>query len=143
VYRKGESGDQSAVGVTRGSGLFRRVLHRGHRLLRPFRFDHRLVDVPAVGDGDAPVGHRAFGVEGGGPLEGANRLVVVEREQERHPLVEIRLRVGVLGGDLAGVFAEAVELRFGSGFRFRRLADGPPVARRGDEESRDERLTDA
>ncbi len=94
-----------------GLGLQRlRLLQR-----RPGRRDgvvrHRQVDVGPERLGDAPPAHRAVRIEPGGLAERADRLGVVEAEQQVDPLVEEQLRLRVLGRDRVMVVAQPLEHR--------------------------------
>ena len=57
------------------------LIHAGQVVVRPH------------GQRDAPVAGRAVRVECGGLCERAGRLIVVERPQEAHALIEVRLRL--------------------------------------------------
>ena len=97
------------------------------RLPRVFRsiLGDRCVDVRSERERDAPVTHRAPGIDGGRLAEGAYRLGVVERVGEPHPLIEISLGVGRRGRDGEVVAAEIVvegSLRGSGGGRFWRGA---------------------
>src|SRR5262249_35355648 len=104
--------------LVRGRGRLRLgagELERRPRLLRPVGRQIRLVVVRPAGGRDAPVGHRAVGVEGGRVLERPYCLVVIQREQEGGPLVEVLRHVGAGRYDFAAVVAEALEQRRGVG----------------------------
>ena len=97
--RRAACGRPGRVGVPGGQRLDQRpVRGRGRRRLRAGAL--RATPTPAfarsagrsgllivrpAGERDAPVGHGAVGVEGGGVPERPDRLVVVEREQEGSP----------------------------------------------------------
>ena len=88
----------------------------GGQRLRPLRFVVRRllavgvdveVDVRSERQRDAPVRHRRRGIELGGPAERADRLVVIERVDERQALIEELLRLGAFRGDRMVQPAEA------------------------------------
>src|SRR5262249_42876883 len=117
--------------LVRGRGRLRPgagELERRPRLPRPVGREVRLVVVRPAGDRDAPVGHRAVRGEGGRVLKRPDRLVGVEREQERESLIELLLRGGAGGADFAVVAAEALEQRRGVGRRRRRGGRGDQQA---------------
>ena len=87
------------------------------RLRRRGRRHHREVDVRAVGERDAPMGHRTVRIKPRRLLERTDRRTVVEAEIEIQSLIEILLRVGRGRRDLARVRAEAVEERRSRGHR--------------------------
>lgn len=61
-------------------------------------FVHGTVDMGAGGEGDAPVGHGALGIELGGGFEGADGFAMIEGEGEGEALVEVALSAGGGGG---------------------------------------------
>ncbi len=119
---RGEGVDVGAL-ADAGLGLERlRALERGPGERRGF-VGHRAVDVRPVRVGLAPVRHRAVGIEFGDGAEGADRLLVVEVEEQYHALVEVALSERRRGRDGVVMAADVLEERRG---RLARLggADG-------------------
>ena len=82
------------------------LLDRGEGRLLPLDV-RRAVVVRSVGERDAPVAHRALGIEAGRLAERALGLDVVEGVHEAQPLIEVRLGLARRGGDGLVVAAEA------------------------------------
>ena len=95
----GDRGDERLLGRGRAAGAGQRPLGRRERLRQRRRQIGgvegipRLVVVRAGRVGHPPVGHGAAGVGLDGPLEAADRLLVIERVRPDEPPVEPRLRI--------------------------------------------------
>ena len=103
------SSDTSARDRRRASGVLRRLLQGLPGNRRPRLGHHRQVVVRAHSERDAPVAHRALRIELCRFRERARRLVVVERPEKPHSLIEISLRRRRIGADRAVEVAQSVE----------------------------------
>ena len=90
-------------------GKRQRLLDLGAGLLQPIGLGRLVVVVGAERERHAPVRHRGFRIELGRALERAERLLVVEAEEQRQALVEVLLRLGARSLDRVAVRAHPAE----------------------------------